>query len=113
MEPFVSPWTFYFIHLFNTLHILSIVVAVIGLLVGLVVYFSAVVEGDKEVEKLGKYSLIAALVFAILAIILPDENTMYKMIAVSYATPDNLSAFENETIDFIEKLAEAISRHIK
>ena len=113
MEPIISPWIFYFIHLFNTLHILSVFAAVIGLLVGLVLYFSAVADGNTEGEKLGKYTLIAVLVFAILAIILPDENTMYKMIAASYATPDNISTFENGTIDFIDKLAEAIAKHIK
>ena len=48
-----------------------------------------------------------------MAIIIPNESTLYKMIAASLVTPDNISTVENGTIDFIERLAEAIAKNIR
>ena len=116
MEPIISPWIFYFVHVAGGLHTLTVLTGSVGTLVGGIMLIAS--AGDSSVIgeygfKIGKRLLLVGVISLPLSIIIPDENTIYKMVAASYATPDNISAFANGTIEFIDKLTEAISRHIK
>jgi len=118
MEPIISPWYFYIIHVASALQFASILIAVPSILIAGLCFVAAHDESSYNQEakytmKIAKYMAIIGAVAVSLAIFVPDENTLYKMLAASLVTPDNISIAENGTIDFIERLAEAIAKHIK
>ena len=95
---------------------LSVFVGVFGILIGGLCVLAAPDDystASEYVLKIGKRLLLVGVISLALSVIIPDENTIYKMIAASLVTPDNISIAENGTIDFIDKLAEAIAKHIK
>lgn len=52
---------------------------------------------------------ISFLVILALIMIIPSTNTVYKMVAASYVTSDNIKQIQDNSIDYIERLAKAIN----
>ena len=52
---------------------------------------------------------ISFLVILALIIAIPNTNTVYKMVAASYVTSDNIKQIQDNSIDYIERLAKAIN----
>ena len=52
---------------------------------------------------------ISFLVILALIIFIPNSNTVYKMVAASYVTSDNIKQIQDNSIDYIERLAKAIN----
>lgn len=115
MEPIISPWVFYLIGVVDKLHT--------GLLVFMamcVVVF--VFEGmkymefdvtEKEKAQYVKTATMAGVLFlaaGIVNIFLPDETVMYKMLATSYITPDNIGAVQNNVVNFVGQIAEQLAK---
>ena len=116
MEPIISPWYFYIIHVASAIQFASILISVVCLTLGTLCFIAShdsPYGDDKFGMKIAKRLLIAGAVALSLVIFVPSENTLYKMLAASLVTPENISIAENGTIDFIERLAEAIAKHIK
>ena len=87
MEPIISPWVFYLAGLSESLGVGAIISA-IGVFI---VTIMLVMETRNE----EKWAIISGLITAFLvliAIVLPSTETVYKMIAASYVTPDNVGA---------------------
>ena len=117
MEPIISPWLFYFVHVASAIQFTLILVGVVGIL-GSGFFFIGAHDPVDDIDDerdivLAKKFFKVAVVAIILAIIIPNESTLYKMIAASLVTPDNISIVENGTVEFIERLAEAIAKNIK
>ena len=60
-------------------------------------------------KKLIRRFSISFLVILALIIFLPNTNTVYKMVAASYITSDNIKQIQDNSIDYIERLAKAIN----
>ena len=52
---------------------------------------------------------ISFLVILALIIFIPSTNTVYKMVAANYITSDNIKQIQDNSIDYIERLAKAIN----
>ena len=52
---------------------------------------------------------ISFLVILALIIFIPNTNTVYKMVAANYITSDNIKQIQDNSIDYIERLAKAIN----
>ena len=113
MEPIINPWVFYLIG----------VVAKMGK--GLVVFMAACVgvflfEGMRymgfdltEKEQYVKNATMAGVLFlaaGVVLILLPSETVMYKMLATSYITPDNIGAVQNNVVNFVGQIAEQLAK---
>lgn len=60
-------------------------------------------------KKLIRRFSISFLVILALIIFIPNTNTVYKMVAASYVTSDNIKQIQDNSIDYIERLAKAIN----
>ena len=115
MEPIISPVWIYLIHVLNTIYGLSLF-ALIGS--GFVMIMSPLIadcivdcghheESERVMYKIIKICAIVAAICIILLIFIPNEKTIYAMIAASIITPDNISGTEEHIVDLISKIAKA------
>ena len=51
---------------------------------------------------------IIVIVCVLILMLIPDEDTLYAMIAASFITPDNVSIGEDHLIDLVTKIAKII-----
>ena len=116
MEPLVNPWLFYFVHVADGIKALAVLAGAFCILIGSICVLAYADDCSTTGEydlKIGKRILLFGIISLVVSVFIPNENTIYKMIAAYLVTPDNISTFENGTLEFVEKLAEAIARHIK
>ena len=62
----------------------------------------------KRVKRIFKISVVIFIISSIGIIAIPDRDTTYKMIAASVITTDNIKAAEDNIVDFIAKVANAL-----
>lgn len=101
MQPIISPWVFYIAALSDNLLVLSTIGGGVFAFLWYWCYDTEKKTGQK----------ICAILFAVcvlLVVFIPTEKTIYKMVAASIVTPDNISAVQGNTVDFIQKVAEAV-----
>ena len=87
-----------------------IVVSVIAIIAGgcmLCVYFMLRYIEEKECPQILKYGIALIIVFAVILCVIPNEQTVYKMLLAHYATPDNINDVANMIIDGARRIAEA------
>ena len=44
----------------------------------------------------------------LVAVLIPNEKTVWMMIGASYMTPDNITAVQDNLVNFAEQIAKAI-----
>lgn len=109
-EPIISPWIFYGIHLANSLSSLPLLLIACFLGWGLcksvqIISIEDVASEDEikemtvSVNKMVSKWIVAIVTSCCIAIFIPSESTMYKMLVASYITPHNISV----TGEVIEK----------
>ena len=118
MEPIINPGRFYLADVCNALKLILILVATaLVISVGSAIIYLANVycnneDREKELmERGGRYvcRMIIALAVSLTAIaVIPSENTIYKMMAASVVTPDNVTMVKEQAIDTVKEIAEAI-----
>ena len=122
MEPIISPVWFYLVYVFNTIHLLSLIILPISLLTMAVSPFITYCvcekceeedceKGKKMTRKIIKICAVEAVLCIILFEFTQDDKTVYAMIAASAITPDNISITEDHVTELISKIAEAIRGH--
>lgn len=122
MEPIISPVWFYLAYVFNTIHLLSLIILPISLLTMAVSPFITYCicenceeedceKGKKMTRKVIKICAVVAAICIILLVFTPDDKTVYAMIAASVITPDNISITEDHITELISKITEAVRGH--
>ena len=117
MEPVISPVWFYLAYVFNTIHLLSLIILPISLLTMAVSPLIAdcicknYEEKGKVMRKIIKICAILVVICIILIMFIPNEKTIYAMIAASMITPDNISITEDQIVDLISKIAKAVKNN--
>lgn len=111
-EPIIDPWIFYWIDIIDRLRTFSVLS---GFALLVIFSFSVLGSIDPIDEKTGKtlrlFSKVTAslmLVFTILALFLPTADIMYKMLAASFITPENINASVEITKEGIEYIMNTI-----
>lgn len=110
MEPIISPWIIYALHVFDKLYfacgmVLTCYVTISPLL--------ALFGNMEESECMMKYAKILAIVAAICAlalIIVPDKNALIAMLAANYITPDNIKLIQGNIVDFVQQISNITQR---
>ena len=118
MEPIINPWMFYLADVCNAvIQILILVATALVISVGSAIIYLANVycnneDREKELmERGGRYvcRMIIALAVSLTAIaVITSEKTIYKMMAASVVTPDNVTMVKEQAIDTVKEIAEAI-----
>lgn len=110
MEPIISPWIVYIIDILSSFYIISWLVALVGFFALIFFPIVADIEGmDKD--RIIKYEKRIGAVFIIstlLWVFIPSQRTMLTMLVLQYTTPDNISLVQDNIVDFIQKIAEAV-----
>ena len=111
MNPIVNPWLFYLIDIMNGLDVISVVMVALSasyLFTSLAVMVMGndlkrldyVKWGNKHFPR----ALICILFASIISVAIPNESTMYKMLAAHYVTTDNVNAALTMGKDFKDTL---------
>ena len=110
MEPIISPWIIY---LFSVLTKLNIVASAVAIFSGASIFFMAINKiiygDDMEIEFNYKYAIIVAVISTIIAVLIPDKETMLAMLTLSFITPDNIVVTENHIIELVTKIMDAVN----
>ncbi len=108
MEPIISPWVIYALHIFDKLYFACGMVLMCCITIAPLL---AMFGKAEDLECMMKYAKILAIVAAICAlalIIVPDKNALITMIATSYITPDNIQLVQGNVLEFIRQISEAV-----
>ena len=106
MEPIIPPMWIYLIHLASTLRSIAIYI----LCASLIFVYAGAIDLIRESNKKFwmKAFAITVVVCLLLLMLIPDQDTLYAMIAASFITPGNISIGEDHLIDLVTKIAKII-----
>ena len=111
MEPIVSPWVFYAISLCGKVSAAGqfiMFASVVVFIISLAFYF-----GDEklsaDLKKATKIAFVLFIVGGIIFLLVPNKETAITMLTASIITPDNVTAVQNNAVDFIQKIAKAVA----
>lgn len=104
-EPIISPWLIYLLDVSDAIKCTMFVIAVAS---GILTLFVFCV--DEEFTQRTKRSVIIFIVCTILAIFVPSERTMYKIIIASYVTPANIQKAGDSIDAVIDRAIEKIQK---
>lgn len=107
MEPIISPWIIYVLHVFDKLYFAGgMLLMCCGVISPLLVIFGKMEESECMI-KYAKILAIVAAVCALVLIIVPDKDTLIAMLAATYITPDNIQMVQGNIMDFVKQIMEA------
>lgn len=103
IEPIINPWVFYWIDLCELVKVVAGVIALAFTGAMWSTYVEIKSYNTKEENAVWVYRTkcfgIAAVIFTLIALLVPSTNTAYKMLVASYVTPDNI----NSTVQFTQE----------
>lgn len=111
----ISPWWFYLSDVVDTIDFVFILFSVFGV-IGCMIFFFFIVEyaetTDIETIKktwgiLKKY-IIITVIFILIVIIIPTRETVYKMLAASLITQENIQTVGENATDVVDYIVEKI-----
>lgn len=102
----VNPWIFYFAEICEGLKLVA-VFAILIICIYMVIRMAGYYADGKKYwwDKNFKIATIIGLLFLVLAVAIPSQNTCYKMIIASQVTAENLDKVE----DTIERIADYVA----
>lgn len=108
MEPIISPWIIYTVHVLSSVRDLccgTLVFSVVGTIAFTIM---GLVEDEEKALKIAKILAVITVVNTIIVIIIPSKDILLTMIATSYITPDNIQLVQGNVLEFIKKISEAV-----
>ena len=109
MEPIISPWIIYIMHVASVLWGLSLAGAISG---GFFLFtcFIGILDEMPKIKEWEKSIKIISIVSILGLILIPTKEDMLAMLALSYVTPDNIQLVQGNVVDFITKIVDACRR---
>lgn len=120
MQPIINPALFYLIDLSKGLSFFFgiiggftlAVVFIVGLLVMCEDGYDTEDKDVMETWKRIKYFLIVGLACIFMTVIIPSEETCYKMVAANIVTPNNIEAVGDTATDIIDYIVDSVEEII-
>ena len=94
MEPIISPWIFYLLGFIDDVNVVCAIAIVAEAIVAAIVFMALIFsEGDtwEWTKKAIKPFLFISIPTILIGLFVPTSETVYKMIAASFVTPDNIN----------------------
>ena len=111
----ISPWWFYLSDVVETIDFVSMLFAAFGVIGCLIACFwlaeFAEYEDEETLQKnwgIFKKFAITTMVFLLTAIIVPARDTVYKMLAASLITHENVQIVGDSATDVVDYIVEKI-----
>lgn len=117
-EQIINPMLFYLIDLASSVEIVAIILVILcGIAISINVTVMAIEELEPEdvsptARKIIKGAFVTAIVSALLITVIPNEKTMYTMVASTFLTKENIDKTQEEikeTIDYIFDKVEEVN----
>ena len=109
MEPIISPWVIYLFSVLTKLNTLAFTIAIFSWATIFFIALNEIIYGDDmEIPFNYKYAIIVAVISTIIAILIPDKETMLAMLTLSFITPDNIVVTENHIIELVTKIMDVV-----
>ena len=109
MEPIISPWIIYAVHIMESVRVVAILMAVgYIVLLPLAWMFEDMNGGDEKFATFmlrQKWYLIVSMV---LLVVIPTKEDILSMLALYYITPDNVQAVQGNVLEFVKQISEAV-----
>lgn len=121
MKPIINPWWIYFAEVSEGIKVVSLIIFAVIAIIGIVAmpYNEYDYRFDSEEERKDflskkkrniKIFFISLFVSLLLGIFCPFQKTIYKMIAASYITEDNLAKGKEEIKDLVDYITDSIDK---
>ena len=109
MDPIIPPMWIYLIHLASTLRFMAIYTLCASIMILIFIYASTIEIIRDSNKKFWLRTFAITMVVCILILtLIPDQDTLYAMIAASFITPDNISICEEHLINLVTKITKII-----
>lgn len=110
MEPIISPWIIYVLHVFDKLYFAGGMLLMCCATIAPILAIIGDMEDSASMMKYAKILAIVAVICALVLIIVPDKNTLTAMLAATYITPDNIKLIQGNIVDFVQQISNATQR---
>ena len=108
MEPIISPWVIYALHVFDKLYLACGILLMCCVTIAPLLAIFGDMENSEGIMKYAKILAIVAAICALSLIIVPNKDALIAMIATSYITPDNIQVVQGNVREFIKQISEAV-----
>ena len=108
MEPIISPWIIYAMHVWDKLYFACGMLLMCCVTIAPFLAIFGDMEDSERMMKYAKILVIVAAICALALIIVPDKDALITMIATSYITPDNIQAAQGNVVEFIKQIIETV-----
>lgn len=123
MEPIISPWILYWINVLGNLKdfagvgVILVIIGGIGLGFLVTSFMDQVLEwdGDKIIKFVKKWAVgvgILLIITTLLDLFIPNQETLYSMLALNYITPDNIALGVDGIKSIIDYIFEAAATFV-
>lgn len=103
-EPIISPWLIYLLDVTDAIKVTMLLIAVVS---GVIAIFALCA---RDCDLFAKRVVIIFIVSCTLAIFVPSERVIYKMIIVSHVTPANIQKAGDSIDTVIDKAIEKMQK---
>lgn len=111
MEPIISPWVFYAINLCGKVLVAGqfMMFASMCILFISLTFYLGDEEVSEDLKKAMKIAFVLFIVGGIIFLLVPNKETAITMLTASVVTSDNITAVQDNAVDFIQKIAKAVA----
>ena len=106
MKPIINPWLFYLTDVFCSIKWLLLILFALGLLVYLILAFVYALDMEKPPTFFNMKNTMYLVIPIIIALLIPEEKTVYKMLIASYTTPNNIEYVKETGKDLVDYIIE-------
>lgn len=108
MEPIISPWIIYALHVYDNIYFTCRTLMMCGFIIAPLLALFGSMEDEEYMMKYAKISAIVAVVCTIVLIIVPSKDTLIAILVASYITPDNITAVQGNIVEFVKQIVAAV-----
>ena len=105
MKPIINPWLFYLTDVLCNVKWILLVFFGVGLSFYLTVGFVNTDVNEKP-EWFTRRNVILLVIPIIIGLLIPEQNTVYKMLIASYTTPNNIEYVKETGKDLVDYIIE-------
>lgn len=106
MKPIINPWLFYLTDVLSGIKWLLVVFFALALFLYLLAFCFYFLDMSKLPDWFNLKITMFLVIPIIIGLLIPTENTVYKMLIASYATPNNIEYVKETGKDLVDYIIE-------
>lgn len=106
MKPIINPWLFYLTDVLSGIKWLLVVFFAVALFVYLFAFCFYFLDMNELPDWFKLKNTVFLVIPIIIGLLIPTENTVYKMLIASYTTPNNIEYVKETGKDLVDYIIE-------